>query len=72
LLKSSIKDTHNQICSQLDKRALRAKMEVVDQIFSKLLDEDQKTDAEKLASLADFLDELKIRSKDELIKLQKL
>ena len=66
------KDTHNQICNQLDKRALRAKVEVVAEIFSTVLDEDASTDTEKVAALTDYLDELKIKSKDALAKLQHL
>jgi len=71
-IRSHRKDIHNVICTQLDKRALRAKAEIASEIFARILDDDQTVDGEKISALTDYLDELKIKSKDSLAKLQAL
>ena len=63
------RDLSNQLCAQLDKNTLRAKIEIAGEIFSTCLDKDALTETEKILSITEYLTALKTQSKLTLRKL---
>ena len=63
------RDLSNQLCAQLDKNTLRAKIEIAGEIFSACLDKDALTETEKILSITEYLTALKTQSKLTLRKL---